>query len=149
MSHLTLALDPQGGPIVPVGVAVSDARREALLAAGQEIPAVASIRALVDTGASCTCVDPAVLTALNLSATGSVAVHTPSTGPALHYSEQYDVSLVIPGAGIHHLPLTIDAVPVIAADLAVQGIHALIGRDVLKDCIVIYNGAAGDFTLAF
>jgi hypothetical protein len=134
---------------VPVGVAVSQARREALTAAGQDVPLATSIRALVDTGASCTCVDPAVLTALQLSATGSVAVHTPSTGAALHYAEQYDVSLVIPGAGTHHLPLTIDAVPVIAADLAVQGIHALIGRDVLQDCILIYNGAVGEFTLAF
>lgn len=132
-----------------VGVAVSQARREALIAAGHAVPPLSSIRALVDTGASCTCVDPAVLGALQLSATGSVAVHTPSTGAAPHYAEQYDVSLVIPGAGIHHLPLTIDAVPVIAADLAVQGIHALIGRDVLQDCILIYNGAAGDFTLAF
>jgi hypothetical protein len=41
------------------------------------------------------------------------------------------------------------AVPVIAADLAIQGIHALIGRDVLQDCILIYNGTVGEFTLAF
>jgi hypothetical protein len=38
---------------------------------------------------------------------------------------------------------------VIAAELSTQGIHALIGRDVLQDCILIYNGASGDFTLAF
>jgi hypothetical protein len=65
VSHLTLALDPSGGPVLPVGVAVSQARREALTTAGREVPPVASIRALVDTGASCTCVDPAVLEALH------------------------------------------------------------------------------------
>jgi hypothetical protein len=147
--HLTIALDPTGGPVVPVGVAVSQARREALLAAGQDVPPAASVRALVDTGASCTCVDPAVLKALSLSARGSVSVHTPSTGSAAHLADEYDVSLVVPGAGTHHVPLTIDAVPVIAADLAVQGIHAIIGRDVLQDCILIYNGTVGEFTLAF
>lgn len=135
--------------MVPVGVAVSQARREALAAAGHEVPAPSSVRALVDTGASCTCVDPAVLKALDLSARGSVSVHTPSTGSALHQADEYDVSLIIPGAGTHHVPLTIDAVPVIAADLAIQGIHAIIGRDVLRDCILIYNGTVGEFTLAF
>lgn len=149
MPHLTLALDPSGGPILPIGVAISHARREALAAEEQDAPPVISVRALVDTGANCTCVDPSVLQALHLPATGSVAIHTPSTGSALHHAQQYDVSIVIPGAGTHHMPLTIDAVPVISADLAVQGIHALIGRDVLEDCIVIYNGSAGEFTLAF
>ena len=149
MPHLTLARDPTGGPVVPVGVAVRQARREALVAARQDVPPVASIRALVDTGASCTCVDPAVLKTLDLSARGSVSVHTPSTGPVPHQAEEYDVSLIVPGAGTHHVPLTIDAVPVVAADLLVQGIHAIIGRDVLQDCILIYNGTVGEFTLAF
>jgi hypothetical protein len=36
-----------------------------------------------------------------------------------------------------------------AADLSVQGIDALIGRDVLRDCIFIYNGSVGLFTIAF
>lgn len=134
---------------MPVGVAGSQARREALIASSQQVPPAASVRALVDTGASCTCVDPAVLKALSLSARGSASVHTPSTGPAPHMADEYDVSLIVPGAGIHHVPLTIDAVPVIAADLAIQGIHAIIGRDVLQDCILIYNGAVGEFTLAF
>jgi hypothetical protein len=147
--HLTIALDPIAGPAVPLGVAISQARRDALTKAGREIPPVSSIRALVDTGASCTCIDPAVVAALELPARGTVAVHTPSTGPTPHIADEYEVSLVLPGAGTHHVPLTIDAVPVIAADLAIQGIHAIIGRDVLQDCILIYNGTVGEFTLAF
>jgi hypothetical protein len=147
--HLTLALDPVGGPVVPVGIAVSHARHEALTTAGQEVPAPSSVRALVDTGASCTCIDPAVVAALELPARGTVPIHTPSTGPTPHVTDEYEVSLILPGAGTHHVPLTIDAVPVVAADLAVQGIHAIIGRDVLQDCILIYNGTVGEFTLAF
>jgi hypothetical protein len=147
--HLTIALDPISGPAVPLGVAISQARRDALMKAGREIPPVSSIRALVDTGASCTCIDPAVVAALDLPARGTVSVHTPSTGSIPHIADEYEVSLVLPGAGTHHVPLTIDAVPVIATDLAVQGIHAIIGRDVLQDCILIYNGTVGEFTLAF
>jgi hypothetical protein len=89
------------------------------------------------------------VTALDLPARGTVSVHTPSTGPTPHIADEYEVSLVLPGAGIHHVPLTIDAVRVIASDLAVQGIHAIIGRVVLQDCILIYNGTVGEFTLAF
>lgn len=149
MPHLTIALDPIAGPAVPLGGAVSKARREALAKAGREIPPVSSIRALVDTGASCTCIDPSVVAALDLPARGTVPVHTPCTGSTPHIADEYEVSLVLPGAGTHHVPLTIDAVPVIASDLAVQGIHAIIGRDVLQDCILIYNGTVGEFTLAF
>jgi hypothetical protein len=39
---------------------------------------------------------------------------------------------------------------VIAADLLqAQGIHALIGRDILMQCVLHYNGTTGTFTLAF
>ena len=39
--------------------------------------------------------------------------------------------------------LTAAALPVTATDFAAQGIDALIGRDVLRDCILIYNGSVG------
>jgi len=41
-------------------------------------------------------------------------------------------------------------IPVVATDLLVQhGFHALIGRDVLGECVLVYNGSMGLFTLAF
>lgn len=40
--------------------------------------------------------------------------------------------------------------PVICAELLdAQGFHALIGRDVLRQCIFSYNGTIGHFTLAY
>lgn len=86
---------------------------------------------------------------LNLTPTGSVPVHTPSTGGAPHVAEQYDVSLMIPGSSTQHVPLTFGAVPVMAAELSVQGIQALVGRDILSNCVLVYNGSIGGFTLAF
>lgn len=149
MAQFTLQLDPANGPVLTVVIGVSVARGDALMTAGQPVPAGISARALIDTGASCTCVDPSILAKLELTPTGTVSVHTPSTGPAAHLAEQYDVSLIIPGAGTHHVPLALPAIPVMAADLSVQGIDALIGRDVLRDCIFIYNGSVGLFTIAF
>ena len=149
MAQFTLQLDPANGPVLTVVIGVSVARGDALMTAGQPVPAGISARALIDTGASCTCVDPSILAKLALTPTGTVSVHTPSTGPAAHLAEQYDVSLIIPGAGAHHVPLALPAIPVMAADLSVQGIDSLIGRDVLRDCIFIYNGSVGLFTIAF
>ena len=105
------------------------------------------IRALVDTGASCTCVDPSVLANLNLTPTGSVSVNTPSTGATPHLANQYDIALIIPpNKGV---PLIFQTIPVVASDLSAQGLQALIGRDILKGCLFTYNGDADVFTLAY
>jgi hypothetical protein len=74
------------------------------------------------------------------------AVHTPSTGSQAHSTGLYDVNLVL----LHPaLSLTLSNVAVAEAHLSIQGIQALIGRDVLKQCLLIYDGQTGIFTLAF
>jgi hypothetical protein len=131
-------------------VGVSNARRTALLAAGQDVPDPIKIRGLVDTGASGTCVDPSVLTTLGLTPTGSVTVNTPSTGSQPHTADQYDVSLAIPSAFPSHVPLLVANLPVLCAELfAAQGFHALIGRDILSLCLFHYDGISKLFTLAY
>jgi hypothetical protein len=94
-------------------------------------------------------VDTGILSRLDLRPTGSTSMHTPSTGAAPHVADLYDVSIVVPGAGPHHAPLVIPALAVTDANFAARGIDALIGRDVLRDCLMVYNGTAGVFTLAF
>jgi hypothetical protein len=149
VAQFTLPLDPANGPVLTAFVGVSLARRDALMTAGRPIPAGASIRALIDTGASNSCIDAGVLASLGLTPTSSVTVHTSTTGAEAHTADQYDVSIIVPGTGSHHAPLVIPAVPVLSASLTRQGIDALIGRDILRDCILIYNGSLGMFTLAF
>lgn len=74
---------------------------------------------------------------------------TPSTGAAPAAADQYDVGLAI-FAAANQVPLFLPTVAVIAADLLqAQGIHALIGRDILGQCVLHYNGATASFTLAF
>lgn len=132
------------------GVGVSQARQNALYAAHLAIPSVVQIFALVDTGASCTRIDPSVLQSLQLTPTGSTAMNTPSTGAAPHVANQYDVRIVIPGPGPTYPAFFSHTVPVVEAQLlSTQGFHALIGRDILQHCLLAYNGALGMFTLAY
>ena len=44
--------------------------------------------------------------------------------------------------------LAIPTLPVIGSDLKGQPIKGLIGRDILANCVFIYNGVGGHYTLA-
>jgi hypothetical protein len=86
---------------------------------------------------------------LGLAPSGNTLCHTPSTGATPHSAGLYDVSLRI-YADLNQQSLYFATLPVMASQLfAAQGIHALIGRDILASCLLHYNGAAGFFTLAF
>ena len=61
---------------------------------------------------------------------------------------QYDVMLIIPGP-IAGFGWVIPAIPAMESALASQGIMGLIGRDVLDRAMLIYNGPAGHFSLAY
>lgn len=94
MPHFTLAVDP-AGPVVTAVVQVSEGRRLALQAQGLPVPALQAIRALVDTGASFTAVEPMVLQALGLTPTGTIDVVTPTSGQDVVTTDTYDVDLLI------------------------------------------------------
>ena len=146
MPHVTLPISSPGGPILDLGIAVSEPHERALRAANKPVPPPVRIRALVDTGASGTCVDPTCLKSLGLTSKGQTPIRTPSTGATPHFCDQYDVSIIL----LHKsITLRLAAVPIIASDLAIQGIQALLGRDVLSRCLLVYDGSAGSFTLSF
>jgi hypothetical protein len=73
---------------------------------------------------------------------------TPSTGTVPVDADTYDVAIMIPngpnnGLIIHNMPVT-------ASELfAAQGFHVLVGRDILGQCILTYNGALDLFMLAY
>lgn len=149
MPHFTLTISPQG-PLLNATVGVSQARQKALFEASQPIPNPVSIQAIIDTGATLTCLDLSVLQTLGLSPTGTAEINTPSTGISPAVVDQYDVSLLIPGAQ-GEIPLLIEVLPVVCVEglRASQNFHGLIGRDILSKCLFTYNGTMGTFTLAF
>jgi predicted aspartyl protease len=146
MPHFTLLLSPNG-PIVDVWIGVSQARAQALIIAKQPIPPAVTVRALVDTGASCTCIDPSALATLGLSPTGLTPMFTPSTGGTPHQANTYDVNLMIPCGTM--MPLVIGNLAIAESTLINQGIQALLGRDVLSRCMLVYNGMNNFLSLAY
>jgi aspartyl protease len=86
--HLTLPISP-GGPLIDLLVGASVPRQNALRAANQPVPPAVSARFMIDTGASNTVLDPAILNQLNLSPTGMMFAHTPSTAGVPHQIPQF------------------------------------------------------------
>jgi len=146
MPHLTLQITP-GGPLLNLLVGVSEPRRLAMSLANQTPPPPVRICGLIDTGASGTCIDPSSITSLGLVPTGQTTVHTPTTGSNPVICNQFDVQLFFFHPNGNHL--RIPALPIICSDLQQQGIQALIGRDVLSQCLFVYDGASRIFSLAF
>jgi hypothetical protein len=122
-----------------------------LKAAGQTLPSLQVITALIDTGASSTVVDRTFIAKLGVSQMGTTVIHTPSTGGQPSPVRLFGVALTIlgntPGSAVYFRPL----IPVIEADLVSQGggFGALIGRDILRSGLVFYNGVTGTYTLSF
>jgi hypothetical protein len=124
--------------------------------AHQPIPQPISVLALLDTGAERTCVDPTVVTRLGLpfSGTGLMGAPGVGVGPAVLggsiLGASYEAGLVIlhpvtkPPSNLVVHELVVDELP-----LANFGIEAVIGRDVLALCILVYDGPAGSVTLAY
>ena len=135
------------GPLISIGVAVSAPREAALVAAGRPVPTPMFAAGLVDTGASIPCVDPSIIKTLELSPTGSAPMHTPSSGTTGHVCNLFDVMLwLLMDGQIHVASLTI---PVAEAQLSQHGFDALIGRDVLDQGMMFYNGPSKSITLCF
>jgi predicted aspartyl protease len=131
----------QRGPILQVTVSIAQILAVQLLQQGISLPAPVSGHALIDTGATATCIDDAVAGQLQLPVIDIVQVA--SASHASTRQNVYPAQIELGGTGI-----TIDARRAIGAPLASQGLIVLIGRDVLQQCTLFYNGPAGAFTIA-
>ena len=144
MPHFAVPIGPTG-PLFEAFIRVSKAKYDVLKAANQPVPQPQQIRALLDTGASASCLDLSVVTALGLQPTGTTSIITPSTGTTPHTVDLYDISILVPAPMLRAEgatpPLIFNTVAVAGCDLLqAQGFHALIGRDILSVCMFYYNG---------
>ena len=133
------------GPVLQEEVNLPQPLINLLSSQNRSIPAASPGFALIDTGASRTCVDSPVLSNLGINPIGVVAMGTAggSTSCLL-----YPARLSFPV-----INLVIDFGSVAAVNLQGQKVNgtplvALIGRDVLSRCLLIYSGTDGFFTLA-
>jgi hypothetical protein len=128
------------GPVVQVTVTIEQNAGKGLLSQGKALPTPRVGLALIDTGASGTCIDDQAAQELGLPII-DVAKMTSAT----HAEQQcnvYPVSIAIPPV------LTLNCPRTMGAALAAQGLLVLIGRDILTRCNLFYNGPIGQFTLS-
>ncbi len=133
------------GPVLAVSVSIPQALAELYTKQQVPLPSPITGMALIDTGATRSCVHGPIMSELKVNPIGVVTSHT-AAGPVLH--SLYPAHFTFPVAKIE-----IDFASVVGADLSGQMIDnqqliALIGRDVLSMGIFVYNGSTGTFSFA-
>jgi hypothetical protein len=131
------------GPILQVTVSIPQALAAFYTLQQVPIPSPVTSVALIDTGASTSCVHAPIMQNMGVNPIGVVTILTPG-GPTLR--NLYPANFTFPVTGFSR-----DFTSIIGADLSGQIINgqqliALIARDVLSLGVLIYNGSFGSFT---
>ncbi len=155
MPLLNLALDVRSGLRTRVRITVNRATLLKLRATRQPVPQPVIVDAMIDTGAERSCIDPAVVQRIALplyafgfaSAPGTNAPVIPALGgTTVNAIYQAGLALIHPAP---HSDLVVPEIMLETLPLAQFGIEAVIGRDVLASCVLVYNGPTGSATLAY
>lgn len=130
------------GPTLDVLIGVTEFHAKYLEDNGKSVPQPMSGKAMIDTGASVTVVDVEIMKHLGACPIGVALVGTPQ-GKDLQ--EKYPAKISFPGTGLG----SVQSGSVLGSPaIGEQGLAALIGRDLLKHWLIIYNGPAGNTTIA-
>lgn len=139
-------IDPQAllnrGPILNIEISVPTTLANLWDKQGLQIPAPQPGVALLDTGASRSCVDREAIQKLGIPSIGIERVYTPQGNEE---QQKFPVRLSFPGST---LP-TVEFGSAYGSTLKEQGLLALIGRDLLTHFSFIYNGPGGFISLAY
>ncbi len=133
------------GPFLEVFVTIPQALVEFYTKEKIPVPSPIAGMALIDTGASKSCVHGPIMRDLKVSPINTATTHT-AAGAVIH--SLYPAHFTFPVPNIN-----IEFASVVGVDLSGQTIGgkqliALIGRDVLAMGIFLYNGHHGTYTLA-
>lgn len=128
----------QVGPIIEIIILPPQPVYDSLRALGKPI-LQKKVIALIDTGASGSCINNDIATELGLIVRNSVTVGTPA-GPTKQ--DLYDAGIALPNLTRNIFPVT-----VCGANLGGQPYAALLGRDILSQCTLIYNGWDNSYQL--
>jgi predicted aspartyl protease len=129
------------GAVIPVEISIPQTLQRRLTQQGQSPPAPQNGLALIDTGASLSAVDDEAIRTLGMAPVGQTQIHTAG---GIVARPLYPARFSFPGTDLP--PLTFRRVA--SSALQSQGVIALLGRDMLANFILIYNGPAGTFSLS-
>lgn len=143
MSKIKSDFLEKDGPVIGILVLPPDHIQDQIKNSGQRITGI-HIRAIIDTGAESSSISIKTLEELNLvphNMRPRISAHGKNQQPVFDVVVQIqfnqpkkDVNFKLEAAGL---------------DLDEFGIYALIGRDILKHCKLIYNGKVGNYELEF
>lgn len=108
---------------------------------GTEKTHFTKLLALIDTGSSTTVISQNIIDKLGWEPIGKTKIHTPSSTNVNVFV--YEATIIFPNNAF------IEDITIIGAPLAEQDINVLIGRDILQNSILIYNGNDNSFSLSF
>lgn len=131
----------QSGPTAQVIIGIAQTFADQFLQQGVPLPTPISGNALIDTGASTTCIDAGAAQAMGLPVID--VVQMTSASHAATDSNVYPIQMQVVGS-----PIRAEITNAIGANLAPQGLLALIGRDFLQHCTLFYNGVTGEVTIS-
>lgn len=140
----------EDGPFLNALVHVPTALAQLLDKQNLAVPAPVAGLGLIDTGASSTCIHEPVLTQLGLNPIGTT---TSRTAAGIAIQRLYPVRIEFPGEGIDREFNSVAGVDLsgqtVSLSTGEQQIIALIGRDMMRNWVLIYNGPIGVVTIAF
>lgn len=130
------------GPVIPVVLSVLDETSKALMESKQKPPDPINGFALIDTGATSTCVDRDSARRAFLPTRGVA-----NMASASHPENEAEL---FAGKIVLHNTVAINVPNAMGVNLSgFPGLIALIGRDTLQNCVMVYNGRTGSIDLAY
>jgi len=133
------------GIIVKLRISVSQIREIAMRARGRAIPKPVGISAMIDTGADCTLLDGSVTLQLGLLPTGQTLLFSLETGKDVETLPVFDVDVVFVLDGGTSTRITTKVASKSLGETLPY--KALLGRDLLRLCTLVYDGPENEFEL--
>lgn len=133
------------GILIKLRISVSQIREIAMRARGRAIPKPLEVAAMIDTGADCTLVDGSIPLQLGLLPTGQTLLCSLETGQEVETLPVFDVDVAfVMDGGTSTRITTRVASKSLGENLPYK---ALLGRDLLRLCTLVYNGPENEFEL--
>ncbi|MBI3485737.1 hypothetical protein HY025_02220 [Candidatus Daviesbacteria bacterium] len=135
------------GPILTVEISIPTSLAEVYTKENKQIPQPKIGWALIDTGATKTCVDDDVLTQLGVNPIDRTSIHGSSGKHEVNIFPAHMRFPTIPNFELDFSSAI--GVNIQAQQVGGQPIIALLGRDILSRCLFVYNGPLGIYTISF
>lgn len=154
-NHLLLQKTPQGtqlnpaglflnGPILNVVISLPKPLVELYTKEGKKIPPVKSGAALIDTGATKSCIHNRIMQDLGINPTGIITSHTANGAKKCNV---YPAHFSFPVAKFEIELASVVEVDLTGQHFNGQQIIVLVGRDILMNSVFVYNGTLGIYTI--